>query len=744
MRRLARAALVVEVLVALATPAGAAVRHSQGPDIRIHRAPGKIRIDGRLDDPGWRGAVQVALGWEIYPGENTQAPVKTTCMLTYDSNALYVACRAFDPRPSQIRAQFRERDRIWSDDRINVTIDPFFAGRQACGFGVNAVGSQMDSLWTHGGRSSDPSWDAIWESAGRILKDGYVVEMAIPFRILTFPDRERQGPWGIGIARLYPRDVRYEFESHPFSRNDSCSLCQLNRLVGLSGIRPGSNLVLSPSLTAERNDARTDLPHGAWAHGGVSSNLGFTVAWSPRSNAQSAATINPDFSQVEIDLPQLETNRRFALYFPEKRPFFLAGSGYLDTPLQVVNTRAIADPTWGLKMSGKAGAWSGYAVAARDAITNLVFPGPEGSQSASLGSGNLSFALRLRRDIGVRSTIGAVLTGRTGEGGYSSSLIGVDGDFRLSRSDEVMWQVLGSATHYPDWLAKEYEQPAGSFHGHAATAEYRHKERDWFWSMGVDSRSRGLRADLGFLPQVGFRQGWGDLQRRFWGAGDRWVKFAAVGVSGSYSEEAAGALLGRELSVSAEVQSFSQSFAKGTLTQRTEVFGGTAYNQSRASLFLSIEPSRALACSVFISKGDAIDYAHNAAGKSLSVNPRLRVRLARHLTGELRYWRQHFRRARGTLYIEQLSDVRLNYFFDDKTSLRAVVQYRDTKRNPRYWTGVDPSSKRLFYRLLFVHRINAVSELYAGFSQSQLGTGAFALTPADQTFFLKVRYAFLR
>jgi len=743
MRRLARAALAVVVLVALTAPAAAAVRRSLGPDIRIHRAPGKIRIDGRLNDPGWRGAVQVPLRWETFPGENTPARVKTTCMLTYDSSALYVACRAFDPRPSRIRAQFRERDRISPDDRINVTLDPSFAGRQAYGFGVNAVGSQMDYLLTHGGRSIDVSWDAIWESAGRIVKDGYVVEMAIPFRILTLPDKPSQ-TWGIVIARLYPRNVRYEFDSRPFSRSDSCSLCQLNRLVGLSGIRPGSNLVLSPSLTAERTDVRTDLPHGAWARGGVSSNLGFTTTWSPRSNARLAATINPDFSQVEIDLPQLEINRRFALFFPEKRPFFLAGSGYLDTPLQVVNTRAIADPAWGLKMTGKAGAWSGYAVAARDAITNLVIPGPEGSQTASLDGGNLSFALRLRRDVGVRSTIGAVLTGRTGKDGYSSSLIGVDGDFRFGISDEIIWQVLGSATRYPDWLAAEYNQPASSFHGHGATAEYRHKERDWLWSLGVDSRSRGLRADLGFLPQVGFRHGWGDLERRFWGASDRLVKFAAIDVSGSYSEEAGGTLLGRELSVSAEVQSVAQSFAKGTLTRRTDVFGGTAYDQSQVSLFLSMEPSRTLAFSVFVSRGDAIDYAHNAAGRSLAVNPRLRVRLARRLTGELRYWRQHFWRLHGTLYIAQLSDLRLNYFFDAKTSLRAVVQYRDTKRNPRYWTDVDSSSKRLFCRLLFVHRINAVSELYAGISQSQLGNSAFALTPANQTFFFKVRYAFLR
>jgi len=710
--------------------------------IRIAPARGRIVIDGVLDDTGWQGAAAVTLRWETYPGENTPAPVSTLCRVTYDSDRLYVGCEARDPDPAAIRAQLRERDRLWPDDRINLTLDPGFTGRIAYFFSVNAVGAQGDGVLTRNGTSFDVGWDGIWSAAARIGRFGYSVEIAIPFRTITLPAGEHDVRWGLVISRIYPRDVRREFSSRPYDRGDSCTLCQANVLTGFPEARSGSRMALVPSVTVLRTVVRAEPPDGAWKTETAAAEPGLTIEWSPRANGRLLAALNPDFSQVEVDVPQIEINRRFAIFFPEKRPFFLADSGYLDTPRDVINTRAVADPDWGAKVSGTWGRWSGYAFVAHDALTNLVVPGPERSSSTPLPGESLDWGFRIRREIGEHSMLGGVLTGRVGEDGYSSHLVGVDGLLRLGRADDLSWQLLGSTARYPDDLVAQLGERQGWFNGWGLVAEYRHRGRDWVWSAGTDYRSMGLRADLGYLPQVGIWRGEASVERRWWGDSNGWYTGAGVGLTSSYTRTTSGSLLARSVAVESSLETWGQSSIRVKLTRRTEAFGGALFSQRVGSVGISAEPWRTVAAELWVSRGDAIDFAHAAPAREFSSQARVKMRFGRRLTSEVRYWRQHLWRERGTLFLTQLGDLRTQYSLNPRSSLRLVVQYRDTRLGPAYWSG-PLRSKRLFWRVLFSYRVNAITEFFAGFSVTGVGGEEFGVAPARRSVFVKMRYAYL-
>src|SRR5512147_275030 len=168
----------------------------------ITAATGPIEVDGRMDELAWDAATRIPIEYEWFPGDNTRPPVETDCRVTYDASNLYIACHALDPNPSAIRAHFADRDdldRLPSDDHILLIIDPFNDNRRGFQFRVNAVGVQMDALFAPTEGIEDFSWDAIWDSKGRIVEDGYVVELRLPFRSLRFPATPGEQTWGMLI-----------------------------------------------------------------------------------------------------------------------------------------------------------------------------------------------------------------------------------------------------------------------------------------------------------------------------------------------------------------------------------------------------------------------------------------------------------------------------------------------------------------------------------------------------------------
>src|SRR5215210_3993296 len=334
---------------------GANPPRSERPVHRIERAASEIKVDGVLDEAAWQTAAVVALKYETRPGENTPPPVATETLVTYDDGHIYVAFRAHDPDPSAIRAHLSDRDDAFSDDFVGIVLDTFNDERRAFEFFVNPLGVQMDMFIDDVSGNEDASWDTIWSSAGKITADGYAVEIAIPLSSLRFPRTEGEQTWGFDALRFYPRSQTARISSHPLDRNVNCYLCQASKMSGFSGITPGRNVELAPTVTSARTDQRQDLPSGPFDEGKLESDLGLTAKWGITPNLTLNAALNPDFSQVEADAAQLDVNTQFALFFPEKRPFFLEGADFFATPFDVVFPRNVADPSWGLKLTGKEG-----------------------------------------------------------------------------------------------------------------------------------------------------------------------------------------------------------------------------------------------------------------------------------------------------------------------------------------------------------------------------------------------------
>jgi hypothetical protein len=472
-------------------------------------------LAGRDPDPG---------RIRVVSRDNAAPPVRTDCRVTYDPGNLFVACHAWDPKPAAIRAHLADRDdldRLPGDDHVLLLLDPFNDNRHGFQFRVNAVGVQMDALFAPTEGIEDFSWDAIWESAGRIGDDGYVVEIRIPFRSLRFPARPGEQTWGMIIERSWPRSARHRIQSAPRDQADACVFCQANKLTGFAGITPGSNVELYPTLTSRRTDERASFPDGPLESGDLNVDPGLDLRWGVTPNLSLNATGNPDFSQVEADVAQLDVNTRFALFFPERRPFFLEGSDVFATPIQAVFTRTVADPTGGLKLTGKLGGAGIGVFTAHDRVTNLIFPANQGSAATSLETNTVTGVMRFRRDLGRASNVGFLYTGREGVNGYANRVAGVDAFLQLTPSHSLSLQGLGSETGYPDAVASAFGQPTGRFTGTGVRAGYAYGTRNWAANLTLEALSPDFRADAGFVPRVDLRSAEGALTRTVWGGPGR-------------------------------------------------------------------------------------------------------------------------------------------------------------------------------------------------------------------------------
>ena len=321
----------------------------------LPRTQDDINIDGLLDDLAWRDAAQIKIDKETRPGENIAARVETVAYLIEDGEYLYIAFDAKDPNPAAIRAYLRDRDSAWDDDFVGIVVDTYGDERRAFEFFANALGVQMDLTNDDVNQNEDESWDAIWDSAGRINDSGYVVEMQIPLNQLRFPHRDGKQIWGFDLLRFYPREHRYRFSNNALDRNVNCYLCQFEKIQGLEGIEPGRDLEIVPTLTARQTYATDDPGVEPLRSGGSDADVGMSVRWGITQDTTINFALNPDFSQVEADVAQLDVNNQFALFFPETRPFFLEGADYFSTPVQAVFTRTVADPSVGAKLTGKRG-----------------------------------------------------------------------------------------------------------------------------------------------------------------------------------------------------------------------------------------------------------------------------------------------------------------------------------------------------------------------------------------------------
>ena len=719
-------------------------------EVRVHEiscVSSAISIDGVLDEPAWSEATEVSIEYEWFPGNNVAPPVRTFAYVTYDDRNLYVAFRAYDPDPSQIRAQLMDRDQIDTlvqNDYVIVQLDTFNDQRRSYQFRINPLGVQADAYSSEVDSAEDWSWDMIWTSRGRITDDGFVVEIALPFNQLRFPNTSGTQTWGFDVGRSYPRSTRYRMNASGRDWDQACLVCQFDNLTGFEDLRPGRNVELDPTLTASRTDERDPYPDGDLDQAEQDTEVGLTARWGITPSLSLIGTINPDFSQVEADVAQLAINQRFALFYPERRPFFLEEISSFSCPNRVIFTRTVVDPDWGIKLAGRAGRNNVGVFAAKDTVNTLLFPSNQVTASTLLDEPVTSGVMRYRRDLGASSAIGVVYTGREGDD-YHNHVAGVDGFFRPRETDTLMFQYLRSDTAYPQSVAEQFEQPTYAFDDDLWEIRYEHTTRIWNWAVDYEDYGPGFRADNGFMPRVDQRKAQAIVRRTFWGEENSWHDRWSIGAYANHTEDHTGQLTDEAVQVYASITGPLQLTGEAYLQKRKEYFDGILYEDlDGAELFAAFQPSGAFRLQLYTRFSDTIDYANNQPAEEWLFNPQIEAKIGRHVNASLDHNHQRLQVDGGTLFTANLTQLRLVYNFSLRMFVRGIFQWFDVSRDPDlYVVPVEPETQTLFTQLLFSYKLNARTVLFVGYSDNQLGLEDVALTRTDRTLFFKVGYAWI-
>lgn len=700
-------------------------------------------IDGVMDESVWQQALVVDITYETRPAENAPAPVRTEVRVMETGSALYIAFRAEDPDPTQIRAFLRDRDSAFQDDIVGVVLDTFNDERRAFEFFANPLGSQMDLINNEVTGNEDESWDAIWDAAGTITDFGYVVEMEIPYKALQFPDQGDVQTWGVDLIRFYPRDTRRRLSVSPIDRNRNCYLCQLPKYEGMADARPGRNLEITPTITAVGSESRDNA--GDPLSSDTSVEFGGDISWGFTPNFNLNATINPDFSQVEADVAQLDVNRTFALFFPEKRPFFLEGADFFESDLRLVYTRTIADPDVGLRITGKQDANVIGAFVAEDTITNLLIPGVFGSDLVSLDQSSTNAAVRYRRDIGETSTLGFISTVRVGDNGYHNYMIGTDGKWQPNEDHTLRFLLLGSDTEYPDEVVNDYDQKAGSFSDYVLRLRYNYSTRENDVYLIYDDRGEDFRADLGFVSQVGVQKAVVGYGHNWYAPDNHWWSRIRAGGDWDISRDELGRTVEEEWEASVWMEASYQSFTEVGFFVRERLWNNVVYDENGGFFFGRFRPISGLELQLFASAGERVDFSNDDVGDFTEISPRLNWNIGRHFQTNLRHTNQKLKRDGGTVFHANLSDLRFSWQFNLRQRLRLTLQYAKIERDLFLYDDPDDFNadfENLGTQLIYSYKVNPRTVFFAGYSDyAEQDDELASLTTFNKTLFIKLGYA---
>ena len=695
-----------------------------GTPLTIERARGPIAIDGDLSDPGWQGLQPITTWFETNPGDNTEPQVKNVAYLTFDDHYLYAAFQLDDPHPEAIRAPLGDHDAVPSStDYAGVIVDSRNDGKTAQMFLANPRGVQYDAM-TSDATGEDSSPDFYWDSAGRITATGWSLEIRIPFSSLRYASAE-QPTWGILLYRNYPRDRRYQYFSARLPRDVNCFICNATKLVGLSRLPRGSHLVVAPFATTQQSSAPRAGLGTPLAAGDVKSASGLDLKWSPASSAAIDATLKPDFSQVESDVAQIVANERFALFFPEKRPFFLEGVDMLSTPLQAVYTRTVTSPLDGLRATGKLGSTAYTALVTRDRGGGLVIlPGPEGSGFAPQDFTSDVEVARVRRDLG-RSFVSLLATGREIESGGHNVVMGPDFQWRPRPGDAITGQGLWSETRTPmrPDLASEWDGRRLSDRALLLSWSHGTPHEDWFL-QGQDL-GRDFRADDGFIPQVGYREAYLDGGYTIHPSARAFFSRARFFTTDYLDLEPGGGTLGQRLSVGTGADGRWNSFLRVELNEDDVRVGGAWLSRFRPRVVVQSSPGRLLnQLSLDTYFGQEVDFDNARTGRGATFVGTVTVRPGNHLElrgdGSARWLDIGVNGGWGRLFTAQVERLRATWAFDSRSFARLIGQYVQTQRDPSLYTfAVSPKDADFTASALVAYKLNWQTVVYAGYGDDR-------------------------
>lgn len=760
------------LLLVIASIAAAQEQEPQrNTQLTIPYLEGAATLDGVLDEPQWQQAATQSLVYVTEPYENTAAPVETEVFIYEDGTSLFIAFLAHDPNPEAIRAFYRDRDLIFGGDMVGVKLDTFNDSRLAYQFFVNPFGVQADVIENEmTGRESE-AWNAIWESAGQVTGQGYVVEMALPLRTMNFDEGLRTKVWGAEFLRFYPREDYMRISNIPRDRNNSCILCQLEEISGFENATQGNNLAVVPTVVAGKSRSRDVYETRDWNYDD-NQEVGLDINWGITPEFTLQATLNPDFSQVEADVAQLSINNTFALFFDEQRPFFTENADYFPSNLNLIYTRNIGSPDFGAKVTGRVDDHSIGVFVADDVATTFLVPGNLGSSVAEIQESSNNAAIRYRYDFSSDLSIGVVSTLRKSDS-YHNYVNGIDARYLITENDTLRAQFVVSETQYPEFLYRDFcsedcsvpqgfseealrTQRTEAFTGQAFRINYRHEARDWFFRADHFSNGEDFRADLGFVSRVDRNTsvlGGG----YYWWNEDSWWNRIRINGDWDIAHNDDGELLEKELEAYVSIRGDYQSFAELGYLRRDRAglridpsslaIDGNSdrFVERQWRLFFETQPNEILYLNSLMSCGDQIDFANNRLGERILFEGEVELNIGQHLYVGGYFLYNDFEADNQPLFTANLLDARFTYQFDARQFLRLIVSYSDIDRNPdNYIDTVDAESQDLGWQLLYSYKINPLTKFFIGFSDTSFNDDSLVrLTSAEQSVFMKFSYAWL-
>ncbi|MGI9625807.1 MAG: DUF5916 domain-containing protein [Longimicrobiales bacterium] len=749
----------------------------------------ELQIDGHIDEAIWETAPVLTGFTQFDPVEGVPATQRTEARVLITDDAIHFAVRAFDDDPDGIRATLGDRDSFGrTDDYIRIVMDTFDDRRRAYAIMVNPLGVQQDGLWVEGGGGRgrgrgfgppiDFNPDFVWESGGQLHDWGYSVEVKVPFKSLRFREVAVQD-WGLQIERQIQRNG-YGESWAPVSGNVSNKMEQFGSLTGLRELDPGLFLEINPVQTLTKQGTyNSDL--SSFERSAITGEFGLNMTYGLTSNLTLDGTYNPDFSQVEADAGQIAVNERFAIFFPEKRPFFLEGTEIFNLPQQLVYTRSIVNPIGGAKLTGKIGSFNVGYLGAVDDVAD-----PDVADATAKPVVNL---FRLRKDLGTSSNFGMVFTDRSFNSDRFNRVIGTDGRFLFNQRNTVTLLAAGSRTG---------EGTDGTSDGTMFAARYERTGRNFQANAGIEDVSDDFQAGSGFIRRIGdtqvssrisynFRGSPGDLIERvgpsvefesFWDHDDFWagrgLQEAKIQTGGSLSFRNNITVWGN---YSRSYFDFGQDQYNGLVTAlpgggdqpfrpNQDLFKGL----NSGTIFFFVNSFDRARGNLRITRSETplfdfntrapVDLADSWSGDmSLTLFP------TRHLQAEVgvRHTSLH-RKLDGSLYSEAtIPRIRAQYQFTRALFFRTIFEYgsqsRGALRDPvtgeevSYCSGGDcnvisgSDSNDFSVETLLSYEPTPGTVFFLGYSREMEDTGSFRfrdVTPQADGVFVKLSYRFRR
>jgi hypothetical protein len=739
----------VSAQVAAAPPADAAkIPLSKIP--RVKRAPKLVDF---LENHSREAELTVTDFRENTPGDGTPATESTTAYLSYDDKNLYAVFVCHD-EAGAVRAHLSKREATDQDDGVGVLLDTYRDFHRAYFFYSNPLGVQTDAIYTEG-QGYDFSFDTLWDNAGRVLNDGYIVFFSIPFKSLRFSNAPEQ-TWGVALYRVILRKSEYDYWPYVTQRVAGLTQ-QFAPVSGLENVSPGRNIQLIPyGLLA--NDHFLNQPSGGppgfvdrFEH-----RAGLDAKFVAKDSLTFDLTLNPDFSQVESDDPQVTINQRFAVFFPEKRPFFIENAGFFMTPINLFFSRQIANPQFGSRMTGKLGKWTLGALVIDDRQ-----PG-QNSASSAYNTRAADGVLRVTREFGKQSYIGGFFSSRD-FADTSNRVASLDARLKIAKN----WVVDVQAVH--SWTRQDLKAERnclsfasansniGSQQGNALWADASYSGRHFSFSTNYNDFSPNFCTELGFVNRIDIRQN-NAFGGYFWRPDKSKIVDFGPTASETVDWDHNGVLQDWQAALGFQVDLTKQTTIGINRGEAFELFDGIEFRKHSTSFLVSTQPYKWISFSARYTTGIGENFfpapklipfqpflgSTERVNFGFTLRPSSRFRLDETLIyyrlGTRSGWITPPFNPGQSIFNNYLNRAKLNYQFTKELSLRLILDYNATIANTqlldlqRSLGGTDNTiapTKQFTTDVLLTYLLHPGTAVYLGYNN---GYTDLALRPGTSPF----------